>query len=352
MKTGLFFSCKGIGKTCFHARVLARHFPALADILSDIFLNSIFDPKDLDRERQVILQEINMTEDTPDDHIHVLFNSLFWVNHPLGMPVMGTGESVSAIKKDTLLNFIKRFYVPDKIIIAAAGNIEHNAVVEHFKPLFESMEPGDEEFPRTKPGIHSGISCNYKDLEQVHICLGGEAPHLSSDNRFAGIILNTILGGSMSSCLFQEIREKRGLAYAVYSFLSAYMDAGLMAVYVGTGPLDANRSLSVINKEIKKIQRGEISKPDLSDAREHLIGGLLLGAESTDARMMRLAKNEYVFGRYFTYEELVMNLEKVTVDKVVAVAGDIFKSDKVSLTTLGPFKREDLDLDCLRFIDC
>ena len=346
---GLSNAFTGKEHTCYHSKVLDKHLPTLAEILSDIFLNSIFDPQDMDRERQVILQEINMMEDTPEDRIHVLFNRLCWIDHPLGMCVLGTDESVSNIKKETILNYINRFYTPPRIIITAAGNIEHDALVAHFEPLFNSIKSGTEDPPRSIPHVHADISCQWKDLEQVHICLGGKAPNLSSDVRFAGAVLNTILGGNMSSRLFQEIREKRGLAYSLYSFLSAYMDTGLMGVYVGTDPSQVNQVLEIVNREIRKIRDGEVSESDLSAALEHLMGGVLLGAENTDVRMMRLAKNDYVFGRYVSYDELVAKLQEVTVDQVVAVAQDTFQNDEVSLVTLGPTKREDLDLACLQF---
>ena len=348
---GLSNAFTGKEYTCFHSKVLDKHFSTLADILSDIFLNSIFDSQDMDRERQVILQEIGMTGDTPDEHIHVLFNRLFWSDHPLGMSILGSNETVSSINKETILQYIKKFYTPDRIIISAAGNIDHETVVEYFQPLFETLEPRSGDHSSSPPHIKSDVLCHYKDLEQVHICVGGRGPHFLSELRFAGAILNTILGGNMSSRLFQEIREKRGLAYSIYSFLSTYMDTGLMGVYAGTDPQEVNHVLRVVNTEIKKIQEGEISKSDLSEVKEHLIGGILLGAERTDNRMIRLARNEYVFGRYLTDDELVSNLEKVTIDEVVSVAKKAFSSEKISLVTLGPIKKEDVDLSCLHFSD-
>lgn len=346
---GLSNAFTGKEHTCFHSKVLDKHFSNMADVLSDIFLNSIFNPQDLDRERQVILQEINMVEDTPDEHIHVLFNRLFWANHPLGMPILGTDETVSAMEKEIILNHINKFYAPDRVVIAAAGSIDHDTMVDYFQPLFEHLGSNNEDRPRATPVINAGTLCYPKDLEQVHICLGGTAPDLQSDLRYAGAILNTILGGSMSSRLFQEIREKRGLAYSVFSFISAYMDAGLLGVYVATDPRELNHVLEVINAEIRKIQKGELSKSDLTAAREHLVGGILLGSESTDVRMMRLAKNEYVFGKYVGYDELVASLEKVTVDELVAVAEETFRSNEVSLVTLGPTSSDDLDMGHLQF---
>ena len=346
---GLSNAFTGKEYTCFYSKVLNKDFSKLADILSDIFLNSVFDPQDMDRERQVILQEINMMEDTPEDHIHVLLNGLCWNNHPLGRCVLGTDETVSNIEEDTILNHMKRFYTPNRIVLTAAGNIDHDALVGYFQPLFEPLESRNDDPPRSIPHINAGVSCHWKDLEQVHICLGGKAPNLASDLRFASAVLNTILGGNMSSRLFQEIREKRGLAYSVYSFLSAYMDTGLFGVYVAMDPSQVNHVLEIVNTEIKKIRREQFSESDLAAAREHLIGGILLGSENTDSRMMRLAKNDYVFGRYVSYDELVARLEEVTMDDVIAVAEETFRNDEVSLVTVGNTRSEDLNLAYLQF---
>jgi len=346
---GLSNAFTGIEATCFHSRVLDKHLHSLAEILSDIFLHSLFDPQDISRERQVILQEINMLEDTPDEQIHVLFSRLFWLNHPLGMPVMGTPETVSSIDKDAVLTHIRRFYTPARIIVAAAGNVDHEDLVQSFRPLFESL-PRETDHPvRLAPRNHAAVSCQVKNLEQVHICLGGAAPHLSSDLRFAGAVLNAILGGNMSSRLFQEIREKRGLAYNVYSFLSSFQDAGLMGVYLGTDAKEVNRALKVIQREIKKMQKGKISGADLDATKEHLIGGVLLGSENTDTQMMRLAKNEGVFERYIEYDEVISRIEKVTLDEVVAVAKQAFQGRHVSFVTLGPLEEKDVDLDLVAF---
>jgi predicted Zn-dependent peptidase len=346
---GLSNAFTGTEYTCFHSRVLDKHLYSLADILSDIFLHSLFDPQDLNRERQVILQEISMLEDTPDEQIHVLFGSLFWPNHPLGMPIMGTPDSVSAISRATVLTHIRQFYTPNQIIVAAAGNVDHVDLVRYFRSIFDALPPGREIPVRVAPENHAAVSSHFKELEQVHICLGGAAPNLSSELRFAGAVLNTILGGNMSSRLFQEIREKRGLAYNVYSFLSSFVDAGMLGVYLGTDAKQVNRALKVIHREIKKIQHGKITKADLKATQEHLVGSVLLGSESTDTRMMRLAKNEGVFGRYIEYDEVIQRIEKVSMDEVVAVARQAFQRDQVSLVTLGPLEEKDVDLESLSF---
>jgi predicted Zn-dependent peptidase len=341
---GMSNAFTGKENTCFYAKVLGKHFTRLADILSDIFLNSIFDPDDMERERQVIFQEISMVEDTPDDNVHVLFNRLFWTNHPIGMSILGTGETVSAIAKETILRYIDTFYVPDRILVVAAGDVDHQSMVSCFEPLFGSAPGGKNLTPeRTVPVAEAGFSFHFKDLEQVHICLGGEAPSQTSDKRFACAIFNTIFGGNMSSRLFQEIRENRGLAYAVYSFVSSYVDTGLLGVYMATDSKNVNPALETVQDEIKKIIKGELSESDLAAAKDHLIGGIYLSSESSDSRMMRMAKNEFIFGRYVDSEEIVSQLEKVTVDEVIDVASDIFRDGKVSLTMLGPFREEDLD---------
>ena len=347
---GLSNAFTGKENTCFHARVLGKDFLLLADILSDIFLNSTFHPDDMERERQVILQEISMVEDTPDDNIHVLFNRLFWIDHPIGLSILGTDKSISAIGKETILKYIDRFYVPEKILVVAAGNVDHESMVSVFEPLFEPATGGNSNPKRSvPPRSNPGVAVHVKDLEQVHICLGGEAPPISSDRRFACAIFNTILGGNMSSRLFQEIRENRGLAYAVYSFVSSYVDAGLLGVYVATDSRNVNPVLETIQAEIKKISKGELSESDLAAAKDHLTGGIYLSSEYTDSQMMRIAKNEFIFERNVDYDELVSHLERVTADEVVETAGRIFQDDRVSLTTLGPFKEEDLDRSCLVF---
>lgn len=340
----------GKENTCFHGRVLGKHFKLFANILSDISLNSTFEPDDMELERQVILKEVSMMEDMPDDNIHVLFNRLFWADHPIGMSILGTRKTVSSIERETIQKYINRFYVPERILVVASGDVDHQSMVSSFEPFFESFSAGgDLNSERSTPRSNAGISIHFKDLEQVHICLGGEAPSHVSEKRFVCAILNTILGGNMSSRLFQEIRENRGLAYSIYSFLSLYVDAGLLGIYVATDQNKVNSVLETIQTEIIKIRKGELSKSDLSAAKEYLTGGIYLASESVDSRMMRIAKDEIIFGRYVSYEELVSKLETVTVDDVIEVARDIFREDQTSLVTLGPFKEEKLDKGALQF---
>ncbi len=347
---GMSNAFTGKETTCFHGRVLAKHFGLLAEILSDIFLNPTFNPIDMEREREVIFQEINMTEDSPDENLHMLFNRLFWAEHPIGRSILGTGETVSAISKEVALNYIRKSYTPENILIVAAGDVDHQEMVSYFEPVFESA-PGVSGLSsaRSVPLSNGGLSVHFKELEQVHVCLGGEAPSQVAEKRFACAILNTIFGGNMSSRLFQEIREKRGLAYSVYSFLSTYVDAGLLGIYAGTEQRNLNRVLETIQNEIRKLCEGELNQSDLAAAKEHLIGGIYLASEGADNRMMRIAKNEFVFGKYVDYEELVSSLEQVSIDEVVETANDTFRKSKISFAALGPLKDENLDRGLLEY---
>jgi len=335
--------------TCFYGRVLDRHFPLLADILSDIFVHPTFQPEDMEREREVIFQEISMVEDTPDDYLHELFQSLFWPDQPIGRSVLGTAETVSRMDQEMIRQHISKFYVPERVIVAAAGNVDHEKMVEYFRPIFETETSSGSNPGRSLPRCGGGVLVKRKELEQVHLCLGGEAPSQVDEARFACALFNTILGGNMSSRLFQEIRENRGLAYSVYSFFSPYLDAGLFGVYAATDARNMNSVLEITQNEIRKLGRGELTKDDLAAAKENVIGGMYLASESVDSRMMRAAKNEFVFGRYVDYEEVAANMERVTVDDVVEMANKIFGGDQIAFTALGPIEKEDVDLGCLAF---
>ncbi|MDZ7697319.1 MAG: pitrilysin family protein [Deltaproteobacteria bacterium] len=346
---GLSNAFTGKENTCFYGRVLGKHFHRMADILSDIFLNPTFNPEDLEREREVIFQEINMMEDSPDDKIHVLFNGLCWADHPMGRSTLGTGETVSAISQASILSYIERFYSPDRILVAAAGDVDHEEMVAYFKPIFENTAKSRGLGKRIPPTSTSGFSIYPKELEQVHICLGGKAASQVDDARFACAILNTVLGGNMSSRLFQEIREKEGLAYSVFSFLSAYMDAGLLGVYAATEPRHVNAVLHIMNREIQKLCNGALAEQDLASAKEHIIGGIYLASESTDNQMMRLARNEFVFGRYISHEEVVKRIEAVPFREVIDVANRIFRNENIAFTALGPLESDAVDRNCLLF---
>jgi predicted Zn-dependent peptidase len=336
-------------QTCFHARVLEKHVQFLTNLFSDIFINSVFAEKDLELEKSVILQEISMMEDTPDEYVHVLFDQSFWGGDPLGRSILGTKETVGKIKRTEILDYVSRFYSPKRVVIAAAGNVDHDLLVDHYREFFEPLPDQNNSTPRPTPLTTPTVSSYPKELEQVHLCLGAQASSLSGEKRFSEAIFNTILGGNMSSRLFQEIREKRGLAYSLYSHISGYMDTGLVKIYVATDKEEINRVLELIGLMIKRIKGGDLSASDMARTKEYLIGGILLGSENIDNLMIRLAKNEFIFERYVSYEELIAKLEKVTLDEVIDVSKRIFSAGKVSLTVLGPVDRDKIAVDPLNF---
>lgn len=322
--------------TCFHAKVMSDHLPMVTDLLTDIFLSSLYNAEDLERERQVILQEIKMVEDTPDELVHVLFSQNLWPDDPVGRPVMGTRESVSAIGQRDIRDYLLRTYIPPKIVIAAAGDVDHQQVVDLMGPAFAELEAGGTVAVKEPPQTARGVFMSDKSLEQVHLCLGTRFPSILSDQRYAAAILNIILGGNMSSRLFQEIRENHGLAYSVYSFFSGYLDTGMLGIYAGVEPDKTHQTVELIIKELAKFRDGVLEQGELKAAQEHLKGSIILGSESVDNRMTRLAKNEITFRRNIEFDEIIGAVNAVTVDDVVALAREYLQPADLCLTVLGP----------------
>jgi predicted Zn-dependent peptidase len=328
--------------TCFHAKVMDTHLDTMVDLLSDIFIDSVFDPVEIERERQVILQEIGMAEDTPDDHVHTLLHKIFWSdNHPLGWSVLGTADTVCAIESTTIEKYFKNTYLPDRIVVVAAGHINHAQFVNVLRTLFESIPKRDGFSDRVCPSIYSSVATYPKELEQVHICLSTKGLRVTEPRRYPICLLNVILGGSMSSRLFQEVRERRGLAYSIFSFQSSYVDTGMLGVYVGTHEKSINETVSVILKEIKRMKEKPVGEDELRAAKEHVKGGLYLASESTDNRMHRLAQNEIYFGRYVPLEEVIEGLEKVSSSDIQELANELFQEKYCSAVLLGPVEGKD-----------
>jgi len=329
-------------QTCFYTRVLENHLEQGVEILLDIFLNSLFDPEELERERQVVLQEISMVEDTPDELVHVLLGETVYQGNSLAQPILGTPETVQAINQQRILNYLGRSYGPEKIVVAAAGKVEHEAFVNLMAPELNKIQPTTPVGNRLDPVLRSKSKVFPKDLEQVHVAWAAKAPTAIDPRRYVITLLNVIMGGNMSSRLFQEVREKRGLAYAIYSFLSAHQDTGLWGIYTAVAKETLIQTLEVIGEELRKLKKGELDSAELSAAKEFVKGGILLGAESSDNRMTRIAKNEMMFGRDISFEEVLDDLNKVTADELVALADEILQPDQFSLVSLGPVNDGDL----------
>lgn len=322
--------------TCYHARVLDSHIDTMVDILSDIFLNSTFDPDEMERERLVITQEIEMVEDSPEEFIHVLSENAHWGDHPLGRPISGSRANVLGFTSRSLVDFFHRFYQPDRIIISAAGNLDHDRLVAMMSPAFEKVRPGNGFPVRKAPVGKTGVFLNPKDLGQVQICLATKGLPITDNRRFAAALMNTLLGGNMSSRLFQEIRERRGLAYSVYSFVSSYVDNGMTGIYVATHPDQAAACVELILRELDRLKSETVDPAELSDAKEFTRAGLLMAAESVDSQMVRLAQSEIHFGKYIPTDTLLKKVSAVTADEIQSLARDVFRRTPMTLTLLGP----------------
>jgi len=333
--------------TVYYVKVLDEHVPKAADVLFDLFLNSTIDADELAREKDVILQEIHMTEDTPDDYINDLFAESVFKGSSLSRPILGTHETVSSITSEAVLDFMEKTYDPASIVIVAAGSVDHEKLVELARPHFAKLKP------RPRPGSEPARlalgerNLHYKDLEQVQIMLGVRGPSMYDERRWAYLVLNNLLGGSMSSMLFQEVREKLGLVYSVYSYLSAYRDSGSLSIYAGTTPKNVGKAIDVCCAQLKRLKTGDFGDLSLNDVKEQIKGSLMLSREGTESRMSANAKNELYFNREVPIEEIVARVQAVTTDELVALAGDVFRGDNLSLVTLGKLREADLDLGAL-----
>jgi predicted Zn-dependent peptidase len=333
--------------TCYHAKVMDTHLEIMVDILSDIFLNSVFNEKEIENERAVILQEIGMMEDSPDDYIHFLSGKNFWGKNSLGRSVLGNRENIKNFDSDALKGFFHRFYQPERIIISAAGNLDHNHLVDIAGPVFESIRPGNGFPDRMTSDGHCRVDVHNKDLEQVHICLGTKGMSITDPRKYEYSLLNTILGGNMSSRLFQEIREKRGFAYSVYSFISSYVDTGMFGVYAGVNPDNAYKSVELILKEILKIKKVQIDPDELRYAKEFTKGNLMLASESNDNQMVRMAQNETHYERYIPLEDIVNKIDAVTGNDIHNLAESLFPTNRFALTLLGPVTNKNIFNDII-----
>lgn len=327
--------------TCFHARVMDTHLETMTDVLCDIFLNSVFDEDEVERERPVILQEIGMMEDNPEDLIHVELGKAYWGDHPLGQPVLGTRENILRFDAAAIKSFFRRFYQPERIVIAAAGNLAHDRFVELVGPAFEAIEFANNIVGRTLPRGRRDVRVVERDLEQVHVGLATQGLSISDPKRYACSLMNTILGGNMSSRLFQEIRERRGLAYSVYSFASSQVDAGMFGAYAGVESGRVQETIALILQQMRELKEKPVTAEELRDAKEYTKGGLMLAGESVENQMARLAQNEIHFARFISLREVVDEIESVTAEDIHALAADLFQTDRLSLALLGPVVEQD-----------
>jgi predicted Zn-dependent peptidase len=311
-------------------------------------LRPAFPVEEIEREKKVILEEIKMVEDTPDDLVHELFTQHFWEGHPLGRPILGSKETVESLTWDSLSDYFRGAYVAPNMIISAAGNLGHGQLRDLVSRAFQSVSTNGETFSQQAPKVVPQVITRTKELEQSHVCLGTDSYPQSHEDRYVSYILNTILGGSMSSRLFQNVREKRGLAYSVFSGLSAYRDAGNITIYAGCSNEAVGEVIDLCVEELRQLKREPVPESELRRAQDHLKGSLMLSLENTASRMSHLARQEIYFDRHFGLDETLAGVQRVTVDDVRRVASDLFSNGSLAATVLGPsipkVTRERLDL--------
>jgi len=333
--------------TCYSAKVLDEHLPIAIDLLSDILLNSTLKPGDIEKERQVIMEEIKYVEDNPSDYIYDILYKSIWSGHPLGRSILGKPETIEKINRDELSNHLAGHYIPKNIIIAAAGNIDGHKLAGLIEKFFGRLNRNGSIKRETPPDLKRNIVIEERELEQVHFCLGTKGLKSDDESRFDGYILNTILGGSMSSRLFQKIREDYGLAYSIHSFISPYMDAGLLGIYGGTSSEFFEKVIKMSLEEARLLKTIAVSDDELKKAKDQLKGNIMLSLESSSSRMNQLAKQEMYFNRYFSLDEIIDEIEKVTADDIRSLSNRLFDNSFLNLAVLGPVKKERVSFDLL-----
>ncbi len=323
--------------TWYYAKVLSEHLPVAIDILSDMFLRSQFDQVELDRERNVILEEIKRYEDTPDDLVHDVFAQALWHKHPLGNSVIGTRNAVSSFTRESLLKYMAEFYTPDSVVVSAAGNLEHSSVVDmivqHFGGMTGKSSPR-EPYPLQALGKSRVVS---KPIEQVHLCLGARGYSQYNKKRYTLAVLDAIIGGGMSSRLFQEVREKRGLVYTIGSYSAFYREGGLFTVYAGTSVKKAGLVIDLIKQEFDNVKASNVEPEEILRAKNQIRGALVLGQESMSNRMSRMANSEIYFGKIVPTSKVIEAIMAVTAEDIGEVVNELFTEDRILLAAVGPF---------------
>ena len=332
---GSMNACTDREYTFFFAKALTKDFPLVSDLLCDIFLDSRFDGEELEREKDVVLQEILMVEDSPEDYLHDFFHESYWGGHPLGFPVQGTSGTVAAFTRERVVAYFRDRFRRAGTIVSVVGNLPHEQVVDGFKKALAPLRLGERIVPDAPPAPERGVFLKERPLEQLHIVLGAPSVSRASELKYVMCVMNVILGGSMSSRLFQEIREKRGLAYSIYSSISGYADSGILKISAGTSRDKAREVLSVTGDVIDAVREGRFDDGEVSLARELIKGNMLLSLESAEYRMSRLAMNEMFLGRLEEPEEAIRRVEEVTPERVRSLASTMLRRERFSLAAVG-----------------
>jgi len=321
----------------FNAKVLDEHLPAAFEVLADMVLHPVFRDDDIEKEKGVILEELKMEVDNPEYLLHESFLSNFWKGHPLGQSILGTRETINGFTREMIGDYWRRIYTPANIIITAAGHVRHEQIVELAAKYFDALAPGPALETQPPPQPQAPVLTKRKNsLEQVHLMIGVPSYPAAHPNRFAAYTMNTLLGGTMSSRLFQNIREQRGLVYSVGSEASSYKDSGYLSVYAGTSRASLDEVITLVLEEFRKFKNELVGEEELRRAKNHLKGSLMLSLESTSSRMTNLARQQIYFGRFPTLDELLEHIEGVTSEQMRDVANEFFQPSRIGLAVLGP----------------
>lgn len=322
--------------TCFYVKVLANHLPAIVELMADMLLNSAFDPEAIERERQVITEEIKTYEDSPDEVVQDLIAQTVWDGHPLGRSVIGTRKAVAKLGRDDFVRYIERRYRPDNLVVSVAGDITHEAVVDLIAQHLGAWDGQTIALPTEAPPLTPTVTLRTKEIEQVHLCLATRGRAQGDEDRYVLAVLDNILGGGMSSRLFQEIRESRGLVYTIASYSASYREGGLFVVYAAMSPENAPEVLRLTGDEIGRMGSSQ-DDAELHRAKESLKGSIMLSLESTGSRMSKLGRSELYYGRQIDFDEILARVDAVTADDVSRMAGEIFTPDQIAMAAIGPF---------------
>ncbi len=323
-------------QTCYYAHILDEHLPIAVDVLSDILKDSLLDPQELEKEKKVIIEEIKDIEDNPGDLIHDLYATALWPEHPLGRPVIGTRETVSSLKRNNLTSYMQKNYSSKKVVVAASGNVKHEELVKLIEQSLSFDSGNGSETNSGEVPVKSNVKIVTRETAQSHICLGVTSFPYRHPSRQILFVLNTILGGGMSSRLFQTVRENSGLAYSIYSFLDFFEDAGTFGVYLGTNSEQVQKALELVLQEIKNMKKEELSSQELYFAKSQIKGNLVIGMESTSNRMTRLARNELFLNEYLPIEKTIAEIEKVKEKEIHEIANRLFTPERLCLALIGP----------------
>ena len=327
--------------TTFYVKILDEYIEKGVELLSDIFLHSTFPEEDIEKEKRIIKEEIKMVEDTPDDYVHDLFNQTIWGDTGLGQSVLGRRETVKSFTRDDLISHIKKYYGIKDVIIACAGNFEPESLLDILNKNLGSLRRGSEPVKDTHPLFNSRVEVFHKELSEAHVCMGVEGIPQASEERYSLSVLNTILGAGVSSRLFQEIREKRGLTYSIYSFVSSYFDTGIWGIYAGVGRKRVRELVELILEEANNL-KDTLTEVELERAKNHLKGNIILGLESTGSRMNNIARQEIYYGRYYSPKEVMKEIDSIKLSQIKDIAEGMLKREGFSITVYGSVYERDL----------